>query len=143
MNASLFKSLGYGVAVGCLGLAISACNTTKESIDNVQKLLSSTSHGSFFTPDGLVKEEQRANLYAAVVVENLQQDMARGNGEHLAALAALLGIPTEQQAEFFAMTQEKYLTLVRAGEASPVAMLTALHDAMAAHPVLAKASATR
>ena len=140
MNTSLFKSFGYGLTVACLGLALSACQTTKMSMENLQKFLSSTSHSSLFTPDGLVKENQKANLYTTVAFENLQLDMARGHGDYLPALASLLGVPAELQAEFFAMTQEKYLILVQAGEASPVAMLTALNDTMAAHPVLAKVS---
>jgi hypothetical protein len=38
------------------------------------------------------------------------------------------------------MTQERYTTLVKAGEASPVAMIKALNDAVATHPVLAEVS---
>ena len=45
--------------------------------------------------------------------------------------------------EFFAMAQEKYQVLMQAGATSPVALLTALHGAMAAHPVLAKVSMNR
>jgi hypothetical protein len=65
--------------------------------------------------------------------------MAQGGGEHLASLATLLGVPAEQQPAFFSMTQEKYTTLVQSGETTPAAMLKALQEAMAAHPVLAMA----
>ncbi len=80
-------------------------------------------------------------MFAQLNFENLSQEMAQGQGEHLASLATLMGVPTEHQAEFFAMTQEKYTTLVKAGEASPVAMIKALNDAVATHPVLAEVSA--
>ena len=85
--------------------------------------------------------EYKTNMFAQLNFENLSQEMAQGQGEHLASLATLMGVPTENQAEFFAMTQERYTTLVKAGEASPVAMIKALNDAVAAHPVLAKVSA--
>ncbi len=52
--------------------------------------------------------------------------------------ATLLSVPAEQQPAFFALTQEKYTTLIQSGEATPRAMLTALQEAMAAHPVLAQ-----
>ena len=79
-------------------------------------------------------------MFAQLNFENLSQEMAQGQGEHLASLATLMGVPAEHQAEFFAMTQERYTTLVKAGEASPVAMIKALNDAVATHPVLAEVS---
>ena len=91
--------------------------------------------------NGKVWAEEKVNLFASANFENLSQEMAQGQGEHLASLASLMGVPAEHQGEFFAMTQERYATLVKAGEASPVAMIKALNDAVATHPVLAKVSA--
>ena len=92
------------------------------------------------TNDEKLWAEEKATMFAGINFENLSQDMAQGRGEHLASLATLLGVPAEHQAEFFAMTQEKYTSLIQSGEASSVALVKALHDAMAAHPVLAKLS---
>jgi hypothetical protein len=92
------------------------------------------------TNDGTIMAEHKTTLFAELNFENLSQEMAQGGGEHLASLATLMSVPAEQQPEFFAMAQEKYQTLMQAGATSPVAMLTALHEAMAAHPVLAKVS---
>jgi hypothetical protein len=55
-------------------------------------------------------------------------------------MATLMGVPVEHQAEFFALTQERYTSLLNAGEASPVAMVKALNEAIATHPVLAQAA---
>jgi hypothetical protein len=66
--------------------------------------------------------------------------MAQGHGEHIASLATLMGIPADQQPAFFAMTQEKYASLVTAGETSPIAMVKALNEAVATHPMLANVS---
>ncbi len=93
------------------------------------------------TNDGVIMRTERTNVFVFAMFDNLSQEMAKGQGEHLASLATLMGVPAEQQAEFFAMVQEKYTTLIKAGEASPVAVIKAIEDAMAAHPVLAKVAA--
>ena len=85
--------------------------------------------------------EEKLSMFAQINFDNLAQDMAQGHGEHLASLATLMGVPSEHQAEFFALTQERYTSLVKAGEASPVAMIKALNDAVATHPLLAQVSA--
>ena len=92
------------------------------------------------TNDGKFWAQEKVNVFAALNFENLAQDMAQGHGEHLASLATLMGIPADQQPAFFAMTQEKYASLVTAGETSPVAMVKALNEAVATHPMLAKVS---
>ena len=95
------------------------------------------------TNDGVVMAEEKANLFAAITLDNLAQEMAQGHGEHLASLATLMGIPTEHQAEFFTLTQEKYMSLMQSGETTAVAMLKALHEVVTDHPVLAKVSMNR
>jgi hypothetical protein len=92
------------------------------------------------TNDGKVMAEQKTTLFAELNFENLSQEMAQGQGEHLASLATLMGVPAEQQTAFFAMTQERYTSLVKTGEASPVAMVKAINDAIATHPILAQTS---
>src|SRR5712692_8870565 len=92
------------------------------------------------TNDGKVMAEQKTTMFAQINFENLYQEMAQGQGEHLASLATLMGVPAEHQAAFFALTQERYTSLVKTGEASPVAMVKAINDAIATHPVLAKVS---
>jgi len=93
------------------------------------------------TNDGKFWAQEKVNVFAALNFENLAQDMAQGQGEHLASLATLMGVPASQQPAFFAMTQEKYASLMSAGETSPVALVKALNDAVATHPMLAQVSA--
>ncbi|MDA2909483.1 DUF3015 domain-containing protein [Nitrospiraceae bacterium AH_259_D15_M11_P09] len=95
------------------------------------------------TNDGIIMAEHKVNVFAATNFENVSQDMARGQGEHLASLATLMGVPEDQQAEFFTLAQDKYTTLIQSGETTPVAMLKALNDAMETHPVLAQLSTAR
>jgi hypothetical protein len=90
------------------------------------------------TNDGQVWASERANVFAAMNFDNLSQEMAQGQGEHLASLATLMGIPAEQHAAFFALTQERYTALVQAGETSSVALVKTLNDAVSKSPVLAQ-----
>jgi len=55
--------------------------------------------------------------------ENLAGDMARGQGEHLTALAILLGVPTNHQQMFFTLAQERYRELISRGKTSPSALI--------------------
>jgi hypothetical protein len=92
------------------------------------------------TNDGKIMGEHKTTMFASLNFDALTAEMAQGQGEHLASLATLMGIPAERHGEFFAMTQERYTSLVQAGEASPVALVKSLNDAIAGHPVLAQAS---
>ena len=92
------------------------------------------------TNDGKIMGEHKTTMFASLNFDALTAEMAQGQGEHLASLATLMGIPAERHGEFFAMTQERYTSLVQAGEASPVALVKSLNDAVAGHPILAQAS---
>ena len=94
-----------------IGLVVSACNTSKATIDTFAKFTSSTSPGEMFDADGYVKQSQKARLFAAVAFENLEQDIARGNGEYLTSLATLLKIPAGKQDEFRSHSQSNYSLL--------------------------------
>lgn len=95
------------------------------------------------TNDGVVFSSEKANVFAALNFDNLAQEMAQGQGEHLTSLATLMEVPADQQETFFSLTQEKFTSLIKTGENSPKAVIKAIYDAMGAHPVLAKATAAR
>ncbi len=112
-------------------LALSSCTT-----DNTTDTLSTTTPGLWFTGDGLVKDDQKVNAFATLNFENLKHDMAQGRGEYLASLGTLLGVPRDHQAEFFALTQEKYPILVHSDRTTPGEMLAALNRELSANPML-------
>ena len=95
------------------------------------------------TNDGKWMAEQKVTMFAEINFENLSQEMAQGQGEHLASLATLMGVPADQQPAFFALTQERYTSLIQSGETAPVAMIKALNAAMADRPALAQLSTNR
>jgi hypothetical protein len=140
---------------GC-GLGKLAWADFKNQKDIAPQVLMATTNGTFgsntfgistgtsgCTNSGKVMSEHKVTMFASLNFENLTQDMARGEGEHLASLATLLNIPQEQHAAFFAMTKERYHSLIESGETTSAAMLKALNDTLAQHPVLTKVSANR
>lgn len=108
------------------GLVISGCNTSKATVDTFAKFTSSTSPGELLTADGVVQEGQKARLFAAVVFENLEQDIARGNGEYLASLAELLKVPVGEQDTFRALSQSQYPLLFASDQRTAERLLATL-----------------
>lgn len=152
MQAGLAMAANPDTGPGC-GLGKLAWADYKNQKDIAPQVLMATTNGTFgsqtfgistgtsgCTNDGKIMGEHKTTMFAQLNFENLSQEMAQGQGEHLASLATLMGVPTEQHAAFFTMTQERYTSLVKTGEASSVAMVKAINDAIATHPVLARVS---
>ena len=110
------------------GFMVSACNTSKATVDTFAKFTSSTSPGEWINADGVIQESQKARLFTAVAFENLEQDIARGNGEYLTSLAVLLKIPSGKQDEFMTRSQSNYSLLfapdIRAAENMLAALIS-------------------
>jgi hypothetical protein len=151
MQAGFAMATNPDTGPGCgLGKLLWADSTHQKNI--APQVLMATTNGtgmntfaissgtSGCTNDGKIMAEHKATVFTAANFENLSQDMAQGRGEHLASLATLMGVPANHQGEFFTMTQNQYTDLIRKGEASPVAMVKAINDAIASHPVLAQVS---
>jgi hypothetical protein len=94
------------------------------------------------TNDGVIMKNKHINL-ASGAFDSLQQEMAKGGGEHLAALATLLGVPDEEQPVFFSLVQEKFALIVESEDITPIAMLQAMQDVMETHPILTKVTMNR
>ncbi|HET7057215.1 MAG TPA: DUF3015 family protein [Nitrospiraceae bacterium] len=97
-----------------------------------------TSATSGCTNDGVVARNETIDVFVGANFDDLLQDMAQGSGEHLTALATLLGIPTHLHPPFFLLSQEHYPLLLPHDNASPIALLRHLYEAMEAHPLLKK-----
>lgn len=140
---------------GC-GLGKLAWSDFKRQKDIAPQVLMATTNGTFgsttfgissgtsgCTNDGKVWAEERTNVFVAATFDGLTAEMAKGEGEHLASLATMMGIAPEDQPEFFAMAQSRYQELIQVGETSPAAMIKALSDAMVGHRVLAQVVVTK
>jgi DUF3015 family protein len=138
---------------GC-GLGKLAWADFKRQKDIAPQVLMATTNGTFgsqtfgisfgtsgCTNDGKVWAEHKTEFFVAAMFENLAGDMARGQGEHLTALATLLGVPRDQQEMFSTLVQERYRGLIGRGESSPGALIQALDEVIAGHSVVAKVEA--
>ena len=112
MNMIQSKGLLSAWVVIVIGLSLSGCNTTKETFDTFAKFTSSTSPGDWVNADGLVKDSEKARMFSAVAFENLEQDIARGQGEYLTSLAVLMKVPAAEQEQFKILAQRKYPLLL-------------------------------
>ena len=70
--------------------------STESVTDASTNFLSSTTPSSWFTVEGLLHPHQRLNAFIATNLENLQQDIARGNREYLTSLGSLYGISDQR-----------------------------------------------
>jgi hypothetical protein len=116
----------YAWLMGCLAFAVTGCNTTKATVDTLVAFTSSTTPGTVFTEDGVLKEEHKAVFFTTLNFENLRQDVAQGHGEYLTSLSALLHIPSQSQEEFFGLAQRHYPGLDAAEQTTPSQWLAML-----------------
>ena len=82
--------------------------TTKATTDGTTDVISSTSGKSWWTQDGLVKNGEHARAFVVMNFTNLLQDMAKGEGEYLAAFGNVLGVPSGHQVRFQHLVQGNY-----------------------------------
>jgi hypothetical protein len=126
MNSTSWKNLVGAIVLVSAGLVLTACNTTKATVDTFAKFTSSTSPEEWINGDGVIEERHKARLFAAVAFENLEQDIARGQGEYLTSLAVLLHVPAGGREEFLARAQRTYPLLVGADQQTAEHLLAVL-----------------
>ena len=126
MSIMTVKGLIGALALASVGFAVSACNTSKATVDTFAKFTSSTSPGDWMNADGVIQESQKARLFAAVAFENLEQDIARGNGEYVRSLAVLMKIPAGEQDEFRSLSQRQYSRLFASDRRTAESLLATL-----------------
>lgn len=85
-----------------------------------------------------VQNDQQTESFVAMNMDSLAVDMAQGQGEHLAALASMIGINGEDEAAFYGVARDQYGSVFGAEELSSTQLLDSLHTAMLADPSLAK-----
>jgi hypothetical protein len=98
-----------------LMLLASGCTlkgTTNEITDTTSNVTGSTSGRTWFTEDGILHPEHKLIAFTALNQMNVEQDLARGQGEYVTSLGTLLGVPDDQQAAFRAKAQGAFETLL-------------------------------
>lgn len=139
-----------------LGLGLSACTplttdpteTTTDTTDVTADAVGGVTHATTDAMAGTSSQhsdaqspsakDQRARAFASANFDRLKEDMATGQGEHLAVLATLLEVPQDRQAEFFAFTQAQFPVVCRSPEVTSDEMITALTHALSTQPRLSQ-----
>ena len=130
---------GYGAA-GCgLGSMVFGAKP------GMTQLLAATTNGTFgsqtfgitsgtsnCTSGGIIKEISAKSAFVETNFESLASEMSAGEGEHLAALATLMGWDEGSQAAFFAYSQANAEQLI----STPAGMLSSLRAGVASDAVL-------
>ncbi|WP_455387871.1 DUF3015 family protein [Petrachloros mirabilis] len=116
-------------AVTALLLISTGCTlkaTINETTDTTSNITGTTSGRIWWNEDGLLNPEHKAIAFATYNEANLEQDLARGQGEYLTSLGTLLGVTQEVQPAFQAAAQDRFTQLETADHQVRLEQLRAL-----------------
>ena len=80
----------------------------KQITDTTSNVTGTTSGAAWWSEDGQIKPDFKATAFVAFNDNNLRQDLAAGQGEYLASMGQLLGVPADRQSAFFSAAQASY-----------------------------------
>lgn len=130
----LITVAGFMALLSSCAVFTKATEGSSETFQNTSD--ASTEFTSSTSPrdEGKTSDSQNVRQFAAINLDRLKGDMARGGGEHLAAFAHLLGIKGDHQSEFFAATRQNYPRLFASEPTSSDEMLARLNTELEANP---------
>jgi hypothetical protein len=126
--------------VGCMALLSSCAVFTRSTEGTSETLHNTTDVSTDFTSSTSPRDEdknseaQKVKAFAAVNIDRLKEDMARGSGEHLTAFAHLLGIKENHKSDFFTLTKQNYPVLFSSEPTTSEDMLARLNTELNDYP---------
>jgi hypothetical protein len=111
----ILTQLSALICITALLMISSSCTlkgTINETTDTTSNVTGTTSGRTWFTEDGLLHPEHKLTAFMALNQTNVEQDLARGQGEYVSSLGTLLGLSNDQQAAFHAKAQGEFETLM-------------------------------
>ena len=109
------------IAAGC-----TLKGTIKETTDTTSNVTGTTSGRTWFNEDGMLNPEHKLTAFTVLNQANMEQDLARGQGEYLTSLGTLLGLPNGQQAAFHVKAQGAFQTLMTSDQQARLQQLRML-----------------
>ena len=85
-----------------------------------------------------VQRSDDKNIFVASNMDSLSQEIAQGNGNHLAALATIIGIEEQDHGVFTATLQSQFSELFSSDSTSSTEVLAAIDKVMLNEPNLVK-----
>ncbi|MDH4154275.1 MAG: DUF3015 domain-containing protein [Nitrospira sp.] len=116
-------AVGASLVLGLTGCTIKS--TLEQITDTTSNVTGTTSGAAWWNEDGHLKPDFKTTAFVSLNYDNLQHDLAAGQGEYLASVSRLLGVPSHQEPAFFSEAQAGYATI---GDQGPTALLTLLRD---------------
>jgi len=89
-------------------------------------------------PNAVVSNEYEREVFVAMNLDNISQELAQGEGDHLRSLAALFEVAPEHQAHFIDLSKQQLPAVLAEENSNARTLLTALTDAMSNDPMLAR-----
>lgn len=92
-------------------LGIAGCTlkgTVKEITDTTSNITGTTSGAAWWSEDGQINPDFKAVAFATINQNNLQQDIAAGQGEYLTSMSVLLSVLENRRSAFFSAAQARY-----------------------------------
>jgi DUF3015 family protein len=122
-HCSMFAGM-IALLVMCTGCTLKG--TINETTDTTSNITGTTSGRIWWNEDGLLNPEHKAIAFATYNEANLEQDLARGQGEYLTSMGTLLGVATEAQPAFQAAAQDRFAQLGTADQQARLEQLRTL-----------------
>jgi hypothetical protein len=131
MRMTLWMIAGLAVALQA-GCSIKA--TLNQTTDTTSNMTGTTSSArGWFTEDGQLRPEFKADAFVMSNQANVARDIAAGDGEYLASASRLFGVPPDRHAAFAAAAQRRYAETDHAAIGASGALLSLLRDTAAVY----------
>ena len=85
--------------------------------------------------DEVMQRTAKARMFVENNLDNLEQDLARGGGEHLTALTALLDVPETQRGAFCGEASGRYRMQAQQGPVTPEQLVATIQHARESRPI--------
>jgi hypothetical protein len=112
MPKQTWWSLTFLGLILCLVTGCTITGTIQEILDTTTNVTVSTSGRTWWNEDGLLKSEHKVIAFAAYNQSNLEQDIAKGQGEYLVSLSSLLGVTEKARPAFEVAAQSQFQSLL-------------------------------
>lgn len=119
MKNSFYQAVLIAVTAGAF---LSGCSSITDTVaastqtfTNASEATTNVSKSSSYAKN----DTEQAVQFAKLNWMNLSANMAKGQGEHLAAFATLLKVDAAKRPAFYQMTQQKFTALLGSTETTP------------------------
>lgn len=148
-GCALFTSFAWAQKHGVAGCGLGSM-VFEETNSKGSQILAATTNGTSgnqtfgitsgtlnCTTDGVIKQSKAQQAFAEANFEDLSQEMAQGQGEHLQAFAHLLGCSAESVDTFGRVVQQHYSDIFSSAHVTPADLIQSVLQHIATNPALA------